>query len=96
MNKKSLIIILIVIVVVILGIVFLKPSTTSEDDTMMMKDSDDTTEVIEGVIANIPVVTEEPTEENTTPTAIGDELEGIDLGDLEGELEDIDADLNSL
>jgi len=42
------------------------------------------------------VIVEEPTEENVAPEVVENELEGIELGDIEGELSDIDKELENL
>ena len=41
-------------------------------------------------------ISEDATPENTTPEALGEDLEGVDLGDLENELEGIDSELQGL
>ncbi|MDP3724932.1 MAG: hypothetical protein Q8R20_00490 [Nanoarchaeota archaeon] len=43
-----------------------------------------------------PVISEEATPENTTPKVVGEELEGVDLGDLQKELQGIDSELEGL
>jgi hypothetical protein len=89
-------VILIIVIIIVAGVFFFfqsqRTTVAPEEETVP---TEVITENIEEII-DLPEVTEEATEENTAPEAINAELEGLDLGNIEGELQGIDADLSEL
>jgi cytoskeletal protein RodZ len=96
---KKAISVIVIIAVIIIGVIVWKTTqspTVVPDETAAEVEAEAETESAVPTTTGEPIVIEEATEENTTPEAIEDSLEGIDLGDLEAEFESIDEDLDSL
>lgn len=79
--KKIIGILVVVVIIAVVAILWTRKAETPEEPAM------------EGEGA---AISEEGTSENTTPEALGEDLEGVDLGDLENELEGIDSELEGL
>jgi len=103
MNKKATLIVLIIVALalVVAGVFYY--ARVQEEPTADSGDSKETEQTVPEPVADTSntasgdtLPTEIPTDSNTTPDAIDQALEGINIDDIESELEGIDADLNAL